>query len=183
MPTFTMPIGVVIERRKAHSPWQDYVWSAHAVLPEVPDVAKGTSLGKADDSDLFYAGSLDLEAHTFETPQYRDNFMSGKPQLWVVIRPRSDDLVPELVQVTCDPAEGEGYSQPGWDTVNIVPMPEVIQAALMHFIEEHHVEREVYKRKRKQADPEALGKFRNGPDQDRALRAAQKSTSSAGGES
>jgi Protein of unknown function (DUF3305) len=182
MSTFTMPVGVVIERRNAHSPWQDYVWSAHAVLPDVPDVAAGTSLGKVDDGDLFYAGSLNLEAHTYETPQYRDNFMSGKPQLWVVIRPKGDDVIPELVQVTCDPAEGEGYSEPGWDTVNIVPMPEAIQAALMLFIEEHHVEREVYKRKRKKADPEALGKFRNGPENDRAIRQANLSTSTPKGE-
>jgi Protein of unknown function (DUF3305) len=172
MSTFVMPVGVVVEKRKSHSPWVDFVWSAHAVLPEAPDVAAGTPLGQAGDSELFYAGSVDLQAHTYETPQYRDNFMSGKPQLWVITRPKDGSAIPELVQVTCDPAEGEGYSETGWDTVNIVPMPEAIQAALMAFIEEHHVEREAYKRKRKRADPEALGKFRNGPDKDRAMREA-----------
>jgi Protein of unknown function (DUF3305) len=160
----------VLEKRKAHSPWVDFIWSAHAVLPEVPDVEAGTPLGFAGDGELFYAGSVDLQAHTYETPQYRDNFMSGKPQLWVITRPRDEPAIPELVQVTCDPAEGEGYSETGWDTVNIVPMPESIQAALMVFIEQHHVEREAYKRKRNRADPEALGKFRNGPDRDRAVR-------------
>jgi Protein of unknown function (DUF3305) len=175
MATFTLPVGVVVEKRKAHSPWIDFVWSAHSVLPDAPEAEAGTSLGIAGDSELFFAGVALLEAHTYETEQYRSNFMSGKPQLWVVTRPRGETHVPELIQVTCDPTEGEGFTETGWETVNIVPMPEPIQVALMAFIEEHHVERPFFKRKRDRADPEALARFRKGPDRDRDMR--EKGTS------
>jgi hypothetical protein len=172
MPTFTIPVGVVIERKPSSSPWADYVWYAHAVLAEPSTAAPGTSLGKVDDAELFYLGTADLQAHTFETANYRDNFMSGAPRLWVVLRPQGE-LMPELVTVTCDPTEGEGLSETGWDIVNTVPMPEPIQAALAVFIEEHHVDRAVYKRKRDRADPEALARGLKGPDRDRAMRAAK----------
>jgi hypothetical protein len=172
MPTFSIPVGVVIERKASPSPWVDHVWYAHAVLTEPSEAEAGTPLGKVGDAELFYAGTADLQAHTYETAQYRDNMMTGAPRLWVVLRPQGD-LMPELVTVTCDPTEGEGLSETGWDIVNTVPMPEPIQAALSAFIETHHVERAIYKRKRDRADPEALARGLKGPDRDRALRAAK----------
>jgi Protein of unknown function (DUF3305) len=171
MPTLAMDVGIIIEKRKAQSQWIDVIWEACAVLPEAAGAEPGTSLGKTGDSERFYAGSATLEAHTYETVQYRDNLSSDKPQLWVVLRPRGDDVLPEVLQVTCDPTEGEGFTETGWDIVNVLPMPEPIQAALMAFVEEHHVERAFYKRKRSPADPEALAHGRNGPDRDRVVRA------------
>jgi hypothetical protein len=182
MPTFTLPVGVVIEKRKAHSPWVDHVWEAHAVLAEPAAAAPGTPLGQDGGNALFYAGNSLLEAHTYETPQYRDNFMSGAPKLWVVLRPQDGDVLPELVKVTCDPTEGEGYTETGWDIVNIVPMPEPVQAALMAFIDEHHQDRPFIKRKRDRADPEALAAGYKGPDRDRILREARDKAASDKGD-
>jgi Protein of unknown function (DUF3305) len=170
MPTLTMQVGLVLEKRKANSPWIDFIWEASSILPEPAEAAAGTSLGKHGDSELFYAGAATLEAHTYETPQYRDNLASGAPKIWVILKPTDNDAMPELVQVTCDPTEGEGYTETGWNTVNVVPMPEPIEAAMMVFIDEHHVERAFYKRKRNKADPEALAKGRLGPERDRILR-------------
>lgn len=170
MPTLAMDVGIILEKRKAQSAWVDVIWEAYAVLAEPAAAEAGTSLGKTGDSERFYAGSATLEAHTYETLQYRDNLASGKPQLWVVLRPRGDHDLPEVLQVTCDPTEGEGFTETGWDIVNVVPMPEPIQAALAAFIDEHHVERAFYKRKRSPADPEALAHGRNGPERDRMVR-------------
>jgi Protein of unknown function (DUF3305) len=170
MPTFTREIGVVIERRKPKSQWIDVIWEAHAILPEPPEVAVGTSLGKTGDDELFYGGSFLLEAHTVETEQYRLNLNTHSPKIWVVLRPQPDNSLPEIAKVTCDPSEGEGFTETGWDIVNMIPMPEVIHAALLGFVEEHHVETPFYKRKRDRADPEALAKGRKGPDRDRFLR-------------
>ena len=36
-PDLTIPVGVVVERRPATSPWLDHVWQAVAVLPGVPE--------------------------------------------------------------------------------------------------------------------------------------------------
>jgi hypothetical protein len=174
MPTFTMDVGLVLERRKAKSKWIDVIWEAHAVLPSLPAVETGAILSRDGDSELFYAGATVLEAHTVETQFYRDNVMSGSPRIWVVLRPQPGDSLPEIVKATCDPTEGEGYTETGWDIVNMVPMPEAVRHALIAFIEEHHVERPFYKRKRDKADPEALAVGRKGPDRDRFLRELRK---------
>jgi Protein of unknown function (DUF3305) len=171
MPTMTMDVGVVLERRKAKSPWLDVIWEAHAVLAEPAAAEPGAPLGMNGDGELFYGGRQVLEAHTYETPHYRSNLSSGKPQLWVVLRPQAgSSSMPEVVKVTCDPTEGEGYTETGWDTVNIVPMPEPVEAALMAFISDNHVERAFLKRKRDRADPEALALNRSGPEADRVRR-------------
>lgn len=179
MPTFTMDIGVVIERRKAKSVWIDHIWEAHAVLPTPAATEPGTLLSRDGESELYYAGGVVLEAHTFETQYYRDNIASGAPRVWVVLRPQPGDALPEIVKVTCDPTEGEGFTETGWDTVNMVPMPEAVQIALMAFIDEHHVDRPSYKRKRNKADPEALAPGRTGPDRDRFIREQRKREGSA----
>jgi hypothetical protein len=170
MPTMAMQIGVVLGKRKASSPWLDVVWEAHAVLPEPAAAEPGASLGQDGSSALFYGGPATLEAHTIETPFYRDNIATGEPKIWVILRPQPGDVLPEIIQVTCDPTEGEGYTETGWDTVNIVPMPEAIQAALMAFVDAHHVDQPFIKRKRDRQDPEALAAGRRGPERDRYLR-------------
>jgi Protein of unknown function (DUF3305) len=170
MPTMTMQVGVVLEKRKARSVWLDFIWEAHAVLVEPAAAERGAPLGRDGEGELFYGGAAVLEAHTIETAYYRDNIASGKPQIWIVLRAQAGDALPEIVKVTCDPTEGEGYTETGWDTVNTVAMPEPILAALMAFVEEHHVDRPILKRKRDRADPEALGYGLRGPERDRFLR-------------
>jgi Protein of unknown function (DUF3305) len=180
MPTLTMEIGVVLERRKARSPWLDVLWEAHAVLPEPAAAAPGAPLGRQGEGELFYAGSATLEAHTIETGFYRDNLGSGAAKLWVVLRLRDDGAMPELIKVTCDPTEGEGYTETGWDIVNMLPMPEAVEAALAAFVAAHHVEHPYVKRKRDRQDPEALAAGRTGPDRDRFLREQQARQSGGG---
>jgi hypothetical protein len=170
MPTMTLDVGIVLERRKATSRWLDVIWEAHAVLPEPPAVEPGAEIGRHGEDVLYYAGPTTLEAHTIETQFYRDNLASGAPKIWVVLRPQPTDALPEIIKVTCDPTEGEGYTETGWDTVNMVPMPEPIQAALIAFIDAHHVDQPFIKRKRDRQDPEALAAGRRGPDRDRFLR-------------
>jgi hypothetical protein len=170
MPTFTMDVGVILERRKAKSPWLDTIWEAQAVLPEPATAEAGAGLGANGDGELIYGGQAVLEAHTIETQFYRDNMTSGAPRIWVVLRPQPDGTRPEIIKVTCDPTEGEGYTETGWDIVNMVPMAEPIQLALAAFIADHHVDQPFIKRKRDRQDPEALAHGLKGPDRDRFLR-------------
>jgi hypothetical protein len=162
--------GLPLAKRKSHSPWLDHSWEAHAVLAEPGAAAAGASLGRAGEDQLFYGGAATLEAHTIETQFYRDNIASGAPKIWVVLRPQAGDALPDIIKVTCDPTEGEGYTETGWDIVNVAPMPEPIQLALIAFIDAHHVEQPFIKRKRDRQDPEALAPGLKGPDRDRFLR-------------
>lgn len=152
-----IPVGVVVERRKAASQWGDVVWQPVAVLPDQPDTAPWTVLREDADRTSFYAGAATVEFYRGETPHYRENLVAGG-QLWVVLRPIEAEPAYEIACVTADPFEGEGFTESGDVIVEAVPMPEPIRDALEAFVTEHHVERTFFKRKRDRADKEALGR-------------------------
>jgi hypothetical protein len=158
LPLLSIAVGVVAERRKADSPWIDYVWRGVAVLPDEPDMQPWTSLREQEDATLFYAGPAVIDLYRSETERYRENLVSGSPSIWIVLAPSEGAWPYSVAAVTADPAEGEAFTEAGANLVEAVPMPEVLRAAVENFIAEHHVEREFVKRKRNRADPEALAR-------------------------
>jgi hypothetical protein len=152
-----IPVGVVIERRKAKSPWLDVLWRPVAVLAGQPAATPWTPLGGEDETVLFYAGEAMIELHRTETANYRDNLHSGAPGLWVVLRPTASEPAYELLTVTADPAEGEAFTDAGSDLVEAVPMPAAVAEAIVDFIARHHVERTFVKRCRERAESQAPG--------------------------
>jgi hypothetical protein len=157
-PLVKLPVGIVVARRKAQSPWIDFTWTPLTALAGLPDATPWTVLSQDDDGATFYAGAADVELYRTETSNYRDNLASGAPRLWVALRPTGGEPPYELFGVTADPAEGEAWTEAGNDLVDVVTMPETIRSALEAFIDEHHVERAFYKRERNRADPEALAR-------------------------
>ena len=153
-----IPVGVVVERRKAASPWLDFLWRPVSVLSGEPAAAPWTPLGSEGDVHTFYAGPAVVELFRTETANYLGNLGSGTPSLWVVLRPTGAEPPYEVFAVTADPAEGEAFTEAGNDLVDTVPMPNTIVQVLGAFIAEHHVERPFYKRHRDHADREALAR-------------------------
>lgn len=152
-----IPVGVVVERRKAQSPWIDFTWKPVTVLVGIPEASPWTKLSDAGEVASFYAGMAEIGLHRTETTNYRDN-LAGDARLWVSLRPTGVDPPYEVFGVTADPAEGEGWTETGADLVDVVAMPEAVRTIVEAFVAEHHVERPFYKRKRDRADPEALGR-------------------------
>lgn len=152
-----IPVGVVVERRKAQSPWIDFTWRPVTILVGIPEASPWTKLSDNGEATTFYAGMADIALHRTETTNYRDN-LAGDGQLWVSLRPTGIDPPYEVFGVTADPAEGEAWTETGADLVDVVAMPDAIREVVAGFIAEHHVERPFYKRKRDRADPEALGR-------------------------
>jgi hypothetical protein len=157
-PLKSIPVGVVVERTRATSKWIDYLWRPVTVLPGVPETAPWTRLSEDAERATFYIGAAQIELYPSDTTQYRDNLQSGAPLLWVALRPTGGEPPYELHTVTADSAEGEALTEPGTDVVETVPMPDEIADVVAQFVTEHHVERVFFKRKRKDADPEALGR-------------------------
>jgi hypothetical protein len=153
-----IPVGVVVQRRKAQSQWVDFVWRPLAVLPGEPEAKPWTMLSEDADGATFYAGRADVELHPSDTGNYRDNLSTGEPKLWVVLRPTGAEPPFTVVCVTADGSEGEGYTAAGDDIVETVPMPDAVWDEVDAFIAKHHVERPFYKRKRNRADLEAMGR-------------------------
>ena len=153
-----IPVGVVVERRKAASPWIDVVWRPIGVLAGAPEAAPWTMLETGDDRASFYAGAAEIALYRSETGHYRDNLASGRASLWVSLRPTGVEPPYEVFAVTADPAEGEAWTEAGSDLVDVVPMPEQIAAVVDAFVAEHHVEQPFHKRERERADPQALAR-------------------------
>jgi Protein of unknown function (DUF3305) len=145
---FSIPVGVVVERRKATSPWLEFVWQPVAVLPGVPAAEPWTTLGPVGDAARFFAGTAAVHLYRTETANYIGNLASEAPLLWVVLRPTERHPPYEVVAVTADPAEGEAFTEAGDDLVDTVPMPAEIRHALEAFVAEHHVARPFFKRQR-----------------------------------
>jgi hypothetical protein len=154
-PHACVPVGVVVERRKATSHWLDMVWRPVAVLSGVPDAAPWTAITTAEDAATFYVGAAQIELYRTETDHYRSNLDSGAPSVWIALRPTGAEPPYALFAVTADPAEGESFTQAGDDLVETVPMPAAVRETVAAFVAEHHVERPIYKRKRDRAGPRA----------------------------
>jgi hypothetical protein len=157
-PLKTIPVGVVVERRRTDNPWIDHVWRPVAVLAGVPDTEPWTKLSENGERTTFYAGAAEVELYPSDTTQYRDNLLSDSPFLWVALRPTEAEPPYEILAVTADTAEGEALTETGTNLVEPVPMPDQIADVVAAFVIEHHVERVFFKRKRDRHDTEALGR-------------------------
>ena len=155
-PLLRIPVGVVVERRKATSPWAEVIWRPVAVLDGVPDAAAWTPLAIDEETATFYAGEAEIELYRSEADNYHRNLASTVPSVWVALHETGGDPPYAVAVVTADPAEGEGLTEPGQGIIEAVAMPEPLRHAIVAFVAEHHVERAFEKRTRDRADPEAL---------------------------
>ena len=158
-PLVRIPVGVVVERRKAKSPWVDFVWRPVAVLPGVPDAAPWTVLDSDADRMTFYGGAAEIELYRSDVPAYWANLATDAALLWVVLRPTGLEPPYEIAAVTADPGEGEAFTGSATDVVETVPMPEPVRATLAEFVAHHHVEHPFVKRRRDRPNPEAMAPY------------------------
>ncbi|WP_426434576.1 DUF3305 domain-containing protein [Bradyrhizobium genosp. P] len=147
-----IPVGVVVERRRARSAWVEFLWRPVAVLCGSPSAEPWTPLDTQTESALFYAGDAVIELHRTETTYYRDNLASGTPQLWVALGPTGSEPPYALLAVTADPAEGEAFTEAGSNLVEAVSMPSDIIEIVGQFVARNHVERPFVKRRRQPAE-------------------------------
>ncbi|WP_426611307.1 DUF3305 domain-containing protein [Bradyrhizobium sp. McL0616] len=148
----SIPVGVVVERRKASSIWVEFLWRPVSVLIGTPSAEPWTPLDIAEERVLFYAGEAVIELHRTETAYYRDNLASADAKLWVALRPTASDPPYQLAAVTADPAEGEALTDAGNNLVETVSMPADIVEIVAQFIATHHVEQPFVKRRRQPAE-------------------------------
>jgi hypothetical protein len=159
-PVVRIPVGVVIERRRAKSAWTDFVWRPIAALPGVPDAAPWTALEGDAECMIFYGGSAEILLHRADAGGYRENLGDGTALLWIVIRPTGAEPPYEIAAVTAEPSQGEALTGNAGHIVETVPMPEPVRAAVAGFVAAHYVEHPFIKRQREHADPEVMARGR-----------------------
>jgi hypothetical protein len=158
LPLLRIPVGVVVDRRKASSRWAGVIWRPVTLLAGLPDAAPWTVLATQGQTVTFYAGAAEIELYRSDTENYRRNLESGSPSVWVALQPTANDPPYEIAAVTADPAEAEGLTESAQAIVEAVAMPESLRDAVAAFVAEHHVERIFQKRTRDRANPEALAR-------------------------
>jgi hypothetical protein len=157
-PLVRIPVGIVVERRKAISPWADVVWQPVAILPGLPEAPPWTQLAQDGDTVTYYAGPGEIALYRTEADNYRRNLESGAPAIWVALEPTDGDPPFEVAAVTADPAEGEALTEPGQAIVEALAMPESVCDAVAAFVAGFPAAPPFTKRKRDRADPEILAR-------------------------
>lgn len=153
-----LPVGVLVERRLAASRWADHVWRAVEVLEEAPEVPDWTVLREEAGRTLFFAGRAEVALHPTDTANYKHNLEAERPLVWVVLRPGDTPAGFLLQAVTVDPGEAHVHADVGNDLVESLAMPPGLRATTEAFVARHHKERGFWKRRRDQADPEAMAR-------------------------
>lgn len=151
-------VGVLMERRKAVTRWAEHVWRAVEVLEDAPEVPDWTLLREEAGRSLFFAGRAEIALHPTDTSNYKHNLEAEKPLAWVILRQADTPAGLRLQTVTIDPGEAHVHADVGNDMVESLAMPPGIRALAAEFVARHHKEHTFWKRKRDQADPEALAR-------------------------
>jgi hypothetical protein len=161
-----MPVGVIVERRKARNPWDDFIWRAVAVVPGAAPTAAWSVVHEEPEATQYFAGTFTLELYPRETGLYRDNLSSPAPSVYVAMLrdPAAEPHGLVVRHVTLSPGDAEAYMD-AVSMVDPVPMPEVLAAWLADYIAAFHVEEVFRKRERKPYDPrKGLGRGRGPGD-------------------
>lgn len=155
MPQQTLRVGVLAIRRPPVTKWGAGELRASGVLPQEPDAAPHSLLSTEAGVETWYLGGRDLVLYSGDTSHHRDNLTSGRPAIWVALR-GDDPATAQIINVTADPYEGEGYASDLDLKVEAVPMPAPIRETVAAFIGAHHVEMPFKKRRRLPVDPNAM---------------------------
>ncbi len=157
--TVTIPVSVLVERRRGVTQWQEHVWRPTGVQVETHDLPPWTMLHDDGIRALFHAGVADVSLFPTDTLNYKHNLDAAAPRLWVILR--TSDTAPGLAlhAVTADAGEAHLYTDSGNDLVEALPLPPALQDRIAAFVAEHHVEREFHKRRRDRQDPESLARL------------------------
>ncbi|GAA0567499.1 DUF3305 domain-containing protein [Caenispirillum bisanense] len=151
------PVGVVVERRPARSRWLDHVLTVTAVLPGAVGRPSWSELARLGDTVQMFAGTVDIHVHPGDTRNYKDNLEAPQPKVYVVLRRGGGGPSGwRLLLATVDPAEAQSHAECGDDLLEALPMPAPVRDWLAEFVARNHVERPRWKRRRDDADPEAL---------------------------
>lgn len=157
-------LGVIVERRRSTSPWQDHAWLPTGVVPGGAALEPWTVMRETPDVAQFFAGAYEVELNPRETGNYQVNLAAEQPAVYVVLR--FDEGAPLGIRVhlvTVSPAEAQGYLESGADIVERVPMPQDLIRMLGAYMAAYHVEKPFHKRQRQKLDPRKVGFGRPAP--------------------
>ncbi|MBX2805004.1 MAG: DUF3305 domain-containing protein [Hyphomicrobiales bacterium] len=153
----SIPLGIIVEKRKSVHPWADWIWRPVAVLANAPDTPQWRELIRGDDFIRYHADTLPMLLHYKLTEAYRENLMLDEPVLYVVLQETAASTreFPYAAHaVTASSYEAQDFVDADDNIVEKVAMPEELASLVQAFVEEHHVEEVFKKRRRDKLDVE-----------------------------
>ncbi len=153
----TIPLGIIVEKRKSSHQWGDWNWKPVAVFMNADDDASWVEMIRGEDFVQYHAATLPLTLHRKETEPLRLNLMLDAYELYIVLRPNPNVASPFPYlphAVTASSYVAQDHCDAGDDIVEKVVMPSGVAALIQAFVEEHHVEEAFKKRRRDDVDTE-----------------------------
>lgn len=153
----TLPVGIVIERRRIENPWQDYSWRTVGIIPGAPHIDSWLELRSSNDWTHFHAGTLTVELFGRETQGYMVNLANKVPSCYVILRQgdEPEDHEVEPFHATVCPFEAQNYLDSGEDIIDALPMDPGMIAWVKAFCDRNHKDEPFYKRKRREHGEDA----------------------------
>jgi hypothetical protein len=153
----TIMLGVVAENRRSSSRWIEDYWIPVGVMLAAAGLKAGDVLVSDEQMTRYYMGRFEMTFYAADTEAYVENVESGAPALYVVLRRDSEGVHPlpwYVHDVTGSPHAAQDCEVGSEDLIERVPMPPEILAAVLEFLDAHHVEQKFVKRRRDRVDPE-----------------------------
>ncbi len=158
----SVPLGIVIRKSPSASRWVQWTWKPVSVLPGAAD-ANWQAMRQEGDCVEYHAATVPLELWRTDTEAYLTGLAAEVPSIGVVMREidgGSDAPPLEVLLVTASPYEVQDYADSGEEILELVPMPEGLVALIRDFINEHHVEDEPFKKRKR--DKKRVDLFEDG---------------------
>lgn len=126
-------VAVVMQRRRARSPWADWVWEPHAVIPD-PGGEPRMLREDRELSQRLHPG-FKIVLHRDEAEGYYLNLTGVQPRVFVLWRMEEDEGLPLDVTASFEEA---GRWTDGGHSVEGVPMPPEIFAFVGEYVEKNY---------------------------------------------
>jgi len=134
----SMPVAVIMQRRRVEHRWADEAWAAVGVVPDRGNLPPLQVLGESPERDYYLVSGLELELHTDENEGYYENCVAPESKVFVLWRMIDGRAIP--VRASVSYVEGTRMFDSG-ENADGVTMPAEIYAWLAGYLREHYTPR------------------------------------------
>jgi len=134
----SMPVAVIMQRRKVEHRWADEAWAAVGVVPDRGNLPPLQVLGESPERDYYLVSGLELELHTDENEGYYENCVAPESKVFVLWRMIDGRAIP--VRASVSYVEGTRMFDSG-ESADGVTMPAEIYAWVAGYLREHYTPR------------------------------------------
>ena len=127
----SMPIAVIMQRRKLEHRWADEAWGAVGVVPDRGNLPPLQVLGESPERDYYLVSGLELELYTDENEGYYENCMAPESKVFVLWRMVDGRAMP--VRASVSYVEGTRMFDSG-ESADGVAMPAEIHGWLVDYL-------------------------------------------------